>query len=150
MEEIRANTVRLSGRRPVPALQVTGGTSRWQCTAMTGSCLPRVRQPRAGIWFSRHSHNDFFQASHGDFFQASHGDHLSPLLHKLVRQAMVDLAGYKARVERADVIEPYCVGCGHRDQKGDIDTHETVRRIMRDASLYEVLDDETMVALTDW
>lgn len=45
---------------------------------------------------------------------------------------------------------PYCASCEHKNQKGDIDTEETIRRILESADLYSLLDADSRIWLTDW
>ena len=88
----------------------------------------------------------------GDLVFARHtsADHFNSPMHRLARQIFVDEAIYREQVQATNAVPPYCARCEHRDQKADIDTKETVRRLLHDVNLYELLDEDCKNALTDW
>jgi MoaA/NifB/PqqE/SkfB family radical SAM enzyme len=82
-------------------------------------------------------------------------EHTSPnqfnsRMHKLARQMFADEAVYNQQIRVPNAPDPYCTKCEHRDQKADIDTKETIRRLLDDVAIYELLDERAKLALTDW
>ena len=88
----------------------------------------------------------------GDLVFARHSSvaHFNSRMHRLARQMFVDEPIYREQVGFSGATFPRCEKCHHRDQKGDIDTRVTVRRLLGDVDLYALLDDESRNALTDW
>ena len=88
----------------------------------------------------------------GDLVFAQHtdADHFNSPMHKIARQIFVDEPAYRQHVMETNEKAPYCERCQHRDQKADIDTKVTVRRLLHDVDLYELLDGHCKDALTDW
>lgn len=101
-----------------------------------GRIMPCARPPSKSndLVFSRHSRQNQFNSPR----------------HQLARQMFVDEALYREQAARSDEPPPYCDQCEHRDQKADIDTQETVRRLLHDVDLYDALDAECKDALTAW
>jgi hypothetical protein len=82
-------------------------------------------------------------------------DHTSPnqfnsRMHQFARQIFADESVYHERIKATNGPVPYCAKCQHRGQKADIDTKETVRRLLNDVDIYQLLDEKSKVALTDW
>ena len=89
---------------------------------------------------------------HGDleFSHYADPDHNNSRMHQMARQIFADESVFHQYVDDTGDPPPYCSKCEHRDQKGDIDTRETVRRLLEDVPLYECLGKSCREALTDW
>jgi MoaA/NifB/PqqE/SkfB family radical SAM enzyme len=112
----------------------------WLYTSLTmdshGRVMPCARPPsKSGdLVFTDHTDNDTFNSS----------------MQKLRRLSIIDEAEYQRKLDGSGGPAPYCAKCEHRDQKGDIDTSNLVRRLLEDFSLYGMLDTISRDALTNW
>ena len=101
-----------------------------------GRVMPCARPPsRSGdLIFGTHESSDTFNTE----------------MHKMGRLFMANEEAYEVARGQSNAPEPYCVRCEHRDQKGDIDTEQTVRQILLDAPLYGLLSHSAVERLTSW
>jgi MoaA/NifB/PqqE/SkfB family radical SAM enzyme len=139
-------------RRPVRAAELRRSSSasnlpkpcNWLYKSLTmdarGRIMPCARPP------TKHA------KERGDLVFARHTsvEHFNSRMHRLARQMFANESIYRDQVGAPGAAFPHCEKCKHRDQKGDIDTRVTVRRLLGDVDLYALLDEESRNTLTDW